>query len=158
MKTSVKLVRLALLTALGMGGLTKIVLAQSPVVVAADPATSQAPKEASDGDGETNDDSQNPQESARLQAMAEVTPEQAQSSAEATMGKPSDKVEIENDDGSLVYAVSFGQQDVKVDAGTGAVLYTDNQHGQEQANNPRSSIQLSGTDRGDGDGETNDDG
>jgi len=161
MKTSVKLLSVAMMTALGIGGLTRMVSAQSPaVIVAAEHRMSQAPAEASDGDGETNDDAQDPQESARLQALAKITPEQAQKAAEETMGKPADKVEIENDDGSLVYAVSFGQQDVKVDAGNGAILYTDNQHDQDpaQANHPRSSIQISGTDAGDGDGETNDDG
>ena len=161
MKTSVKLVSLAIITSLGIGGLAKMVSAQPAAAVgAADHATSQAPKEASDGDGETNDDAQNTQESARLQALAKITPEQAQKAAETTMGKPADKVEIENDGGNLVYAVSFGQQDVKVDAGNGAILYTDNQHDQDhgQAQHSRSSIQLSGTDMGDGDGETNDDG
>jgi len=161
MKTSVKLVSLAIMTTLGIGGLAKMVSAQPPttVVVAAHP-TSQAPKEASDGDGETNDDAQDPQESARLQALAKITPEQAQKAAETNMGKPADKVEIENDGGNLVYAVSFGQQDVKVDAGNGAILYTDNQHDQDhgQAQHPRSSIQLSETGAGDGNGETNDDG
>jgi hypothetical protein len=159
MKTSVKLVSLVIMTTLGIGGLAQMVSAQPPAAVgAAAHPTSQAPQEASDGDGETNDDVQDPQESARLQALAKITPEQAQKAAETTMGKPADKVQIENDDGSLVYAVSFGQQEVKVDAGNGAILYTDNQNDQEQANQPRGSIQLSGTDAGDGDGETNDDG
>lgn len=161
MKTSVKLLSLAIITTLGIGGVAKMVSAQPQATVgAAAHPTSQAPKEASDGDGETNDDVQDPQESARLQALAKITGEQAQRLAEATIGKPADKVEIENDGGSLVYAVSFGRQDVKVDAGNGAILYTDNQNDQEQAQaqHPRSSIQLSATDAGDGDGETNDDG
>lgn len=163
MKTSVKLVSLFIMTTLGISGLAKMVSAQpSAAVGAAEHSTSQASKEASDGDGETNDEAQDPQEAARLQTLAKITSEQAQRLAEATMGKPADKVEIENDDGSLVYAVSFGQQDVKVDAGNGAILYTDNQHDQEQsrdqAQHPRSSIQLSRTSAGDGDGETNDDG
>jgi uncharacterized membrane protein YkoI len=161
MKTSVKLMSLVIMTTLGIGGLAKMVSAQPPAAAgAAAHPTSQAPKEPSDGDGETNDDTQDPQESARLQALAKITPEQAQKAAEATMGKPADKVEIENDGGDLVYAVSFGQQDVKVDAGNGAILYTDNQQDSDhaQAQHPRSSIQISGTDAGDGDGETNDDG
>lgn len=159
MKTSVKIVSLAIITTLGIGGLAKVVSAQPPAAIdAAEHHISQAPQEASDGDGETDDDVQDPQESARLQTLAKITPEQAQRSAEATMGKPADKTEIENDDGSLVYAVSFGRQEVKVDAGNGAVLYIDNAHDQEQTNQPRSSIQLSETDADDGDGETNDDG
>jgi len=107
MKTSVKLVSLALLTALGIGGLTRIVSAQPPAVSnampAADHATHQAPKEASDGDGETNDDAQNQHESASLQALPQATPAQAQRSAEATMGKPADPAdpaENENDGGN----------------------------------------------------------
>ena len=159
MKISLKLMTLAAIGIVGLGGLTSLSAQAAPSRVPAVAQKQQAPAEASDGDGETNDDAQSAAESARLQALATITPQQAQQTAEQKMGKPADKVEIENDGGSLVYAVSFGQQDVKVDAGNGQILYTDNQNdGENEAAHPKSSIQLSGTGAGDGDGETNDDG
>jgi uncharacterized membrane protein YkoI len=159
MKTSLKLITVAAIATVGLGN-----WARAQAVPAHAPATQraqapQAPTEASDGDGETNDDAQSAKESERLQALATITPQQAQQTAETQMGKTADKVEIENDGGSLVYAVSFRHQDVKVDAGNGQILYTDNQNdGEHNAAHPKSSIQLSGTNAGDGDGETNDDG
>jgi uncharacterized membrane protein YkoI len=154
MKT-VKQIIITTIGVLGLCGLTSLSVRATTAIASA----KQHPIEASDGDGETDDDVQSAEESARLQALATVTPQQAQQAAEQHMGKPADKVEIENDGGSLVYAVSFGQQDVKIDAGNGQVLYTDNQNdGENDRVHPKSSIQLSETDRGDGDGETNDDG
>jgi uncharacterized membrane protein YkoI len=162
MKTSLKLITIAAIGVVGLGGLASVFAPSASargIFAAHKQQAPQAPAEASDGDGETNDDVQSAEESARLQALATITPQQAQQTAEQQMGKPADKVEIENDDGSLVYAVSFGQQDVKVDAGNGQILYTDNQNdGENDAAHPKGSIQLSGTDAGDGDGETNDDG
>jgi uncharacterized membrane protein YkoI len=159
MKTSLKLMTIAAIGIVGLGGLASMSAPSASARGIFAAHKQQASAEASDGDGETDDDVQSPEESARLQALATVTPQQAQQTAEQQMGKPADKVEIENDDGSLVYAVSFGQQDVKVDAGNGQILYTDNQQdGDNEMTHPKSSIQLSGTDAGDGDGETNDDG
>jgi Peptidase propeptide and YPEB domain len=149
MKTSLKLITIAAIGVVGLGGLASVSAPSASARGIFAAHKQQTPAEAGDGDGE----------SARLQALAIVTPQQAQQTAEQQMGKPADKVEIENDDGSLVYAVSFGQQDVKVDAGNGQILYTDNQNdGENDAAHPKSSIQLSETDAGDGDGETNDDG
>lgn len=161
MKTSLKLIAVATIATVGLGSWARAQAApaSAPAPAAQRTQAPQAPTEASDGDGETNDDAQSAKESERLQALATITPQQAQQTAETQMGKPADKVEIENDGGSLVYAISFGHQDVKVDAGNGQILYTDNQNdGEHDAAHPKSSIQLSGTDAGDGDGETNDDG
>ncbi len=149
MKTSVKVLLIGTLSILGVSGLAKIVSAQFP---ATPPSSHTLPAEISDGDGETNDDARD------FQALTKITPNQAQQAAETAMGKRADQVELENDDGNLVYAVSFGQQDVKIDAGNGVLLYTDNQRDEQtQATHPRSSIQVSGTDAEDSDGETNHD-
>lgn len=162
MRNSTKTVLVAAVIGLvGLGGLAKIVSAaqSQPQQVAIVPQrTGMKMAEASDGDGETNDDVKDQQASAKLQPLAKITPQQAQQSAEQTGSGKASTVKLENEDGNLVYAVVIGQQEVKVDAGNGKVLYTDTV-GNEQYEGirPRSSIQVTQS-NGDGDGETNDDG
>lgn len=110
--------------------------------------------EASDGDGETNDDVEEQQEAAKLQPLAKITAQQAQQAAQTSVGGQASKVELENEDGNLVYAVKIGQQEVKVDAGNGRVLYSENENQEDEKNEtsrPKSSIQVPSND-----GETND--
>jgi uncharacterized membrane protein YkoI len=69
-------------------------------------------------------------ESARLQSLARITPEQAKSAALAQVSGTLKKVELENEDGNVVYGVEIqtadgGDRDVKVDAGNGQVLHTE---------------------------------
>lgn len=113
------------------------------------------------GDSEKDDAAEDQQQSAKLRPLAKITPQQAQQAAETSQGSRASSVKLENDDGSVVYAVVIGQAEVKVDAGNGRVLYTENtqENDQEGAepNHPKSSIQISAA-IGDGDGETNDDG
>jgi len=99
--------------------------------------------DADDAAGEDADDVQEPQlngsiavpegqdeglseadEAAALAPLATVTPDEAIAAAAQAEG-PGDlgKVELENENGSLVYSVEIGGKDVKVDAGTGAVLH-----------------------------------
>jgi len=111
-----------------------------------------------DGDGETNDDVKEQQESQKLQSLAKITPQQAQQAAETSVKGTASRVKLENEDGNLVYAVAIGGNEVKVDAGNGHVLYTDTfGNEQREGNRPKSSIQVPQS-MGDGDGETNDDG
>lgn len=101
--------------------------------------------EASDGDGETNDDVEEQQEAAKLQPLAKITAQQAQQAAQTSVGGQASKVELENEDGNLVYAVKIGQQEVKVDAGNGQVLYSENENQEDEKNeasHPKSSIQV----------------
>ncbi|MBW4622330.1 MAG: PepSY domain-containing protein [Cyanosarcina radialis HA8281-LM2] len=117
--------------------------------------------QANDRDRETNDDAEERQESAKLRTLAKITPQQAQQAAEAAKGGRASSVKLENEDGNLVYAVVIGEQEVKVDAGNGRVLYTEALNGDDEKNEasrPRSSIQVAEPSGGDGDGETNDDG
>jgi uncharacterized membrane protein YkoI len=115
-----------------------------------------------DGDGETNDERQDQQESARLQSLAKITPQQAQESAEKAVGGQSKRVQLENEDGDVVYSVLIDKKDIKVDAGNGKVLYIENLEEptseMNEKNLPHSSIHFSEGAGGDGDGETNDDG
>lgn len=112
-----------------------------------------------DGDGETNDDILEQQEEANLQSLAKISPQQAQQIAENTIGNRASQVKLENEDGNLVYSVIIGEKDVKVDAGNGKILYIDHPNAETpEKNRPRSSIRISESAEGDGDGETNDDG
>jgi uncharacterized membrane protein YkoI len=66
-------------------------------------------------------------EAAALSGLATTTPEQAKAAAlEAHPGTSVVKVELDNENGALVYSVELDNGlDVKVDAGNGAVLYVD---------------------------------
>jgi hypothetical protein len=173
MKTSIKSIIVAtLLGIVGLGGAVSVVRADRPQAIAPeygiDRLIARQPRFnrqiTQTNDRETNDDAEEQQESAKLQALAKITPEQAQQAAEAAQGGRARSVKLENDDGNLVYAVVIGQQEVKVDAGNGRVLYTEALNGDDEkdekneAFHPRSSIQVAEPPGGDGDGETNDDG
>ena len=54
------------------------------------------------------------------------------------------------------YTVAIGQTEVKVDAGNGKVLYTDDAKSENDGMKRPSSIQVAEPVGGDGDGETND--
>ena len=66
-------------------------------------------------------------ESAALAGQATLTSDQAQAAAlAANPGATVVKVELDNENGKLVYSVELSNgSDVKVDAGNGAILYTD---------------------------------
>jgi uncharacterized membrane protein YkoI len=166
MKTSTNLIlATALLGTLGLGMMVRLVNAaqtQAPVAIMPEPRNGHQSAQVSGKDGKTKDDAKEQvneqQESSKLKALAKVTPQQAQQAAEAAQGGQASGVKLENEDGSLVYAVKIGKQEVKVDAGNGKVLYTETANQENKANHPRGSIQVSEAPGGDGDGETNDDG
>ena len=68
-------------------------------------------------------------ESERLKSLARITPEQASAAALAQVPGTVTKVELENEDGNVVYGVEIktanGESDVKVDAGDGRVLHVE---------------------------------
>jgi uncharacterized membrane protein YkoI len=156
MKISPKM--LAVSAAIGivsLAGLGSLAYANQGRSVAA-PLQSVKLAEVSDGDGETIDDAQDKQESAKFQSLAKITAPQAQQAAEANSGGRASSVKLENEDGNLLYAVTIGQKEVMVDAGNGRVLYTEAINGKDdQTKHPNSGIRVA--DQGDGDGETNDD-
>ena len=105
--------------------------------------------EASDGDGETNDNVEEQQGAAKLQPLAKITAQQAQQAAQTSVGGQASKVELENEDGNLVYEVKIGQQEVIVDAGNGRVIYSENENQEDEKNEasrPKSSIQVPNND------------
>jgi uncharacterized membrane protein YkoI len=147
MKTSTKLILAAgLLGSLGFGGLVRTVYAnQSKPAVAIVPQrnTSIQIAEADDGDREEK------QEAIKLQALAKITPQQAQEAAETSQGAKASKVHLDNEDSNLVYKVIVGQTEVAVDAGNAKVLYSEKINQEDKSTeviHPRSSIQVSEAD------------
>lgn len=168
-----------LLGAIGLAGVAHLVQAaqiKAPAVNMPEYRISSQKTQSSDGDGETNDDrkeqdketndeekevAEDRRESAKLQRLAKITPQQAQKAAETAQGGKSSRIMLENEDGNLVYTVAIGQKEVIVDAGNGRILYTETLNREDkvrETSHPRSSIQVSAAPGGDGDGETNDDG
>ena len=84
-------------------------------------------KEADEQNEATSPDEQ--AESVSYQKLARVTAEQARAAAIAAVPGVATSVELENEDGNLVYGVnvktSAGERDVKVDAGNGKVLHVE---------------------------------
>jgi uncharacterized membrane protein YkoI len=68
-------------------------------------------------------------EAAALQAAAKISPDQAKQAALAAVPGTAGKVELENENGNVVYGVEVTANgtttDVKVDAGNGSVLAKD---------------------------------
>ncbi len=62
------------------------------------------------------------EEAAALAPLATITEDEAIAAAQAEVPGSADAVELGNENGSLVYEVKIGGQEVKVDAGNGAVL------------------------------------
>lgn len=159
MKRSTKIMLTAAFIGMGLSGAKTVFAAQSQPQVAVMPQhhSNTLVAEASDGDGETNDDAKEQQESAQLQSLAKITPQQAQLAAERAVGAKASSVKLEDENGNLVYAVEIGKQEVKVDAGNGRVLYSENPNQEDKKNEaslPKSSIQVPQTN--DGDREVND--
>jgi uncharacterized membrane protein YkoI len=79
--------------------------------------------------GEEAEDKAEGAESERLKSLARITPEQASAAALAQVPGTIKKVELENEDGNVVYGVEIktaeGERDVKVDAGDGRVLHVE---------------------------------
>jgi uncharacterized membrane protein YkoI len=79
--------------------------------------------------GEETEDKAEGAESERLKGLARITPEQASAAALAQVPGTVKKVELENENGNVVYGVEIttanGESDVKVDAGDGRVLHVE---------------------------------
>ena len=74
---------------------------------------------------------------------------QAQQAAETASAGKASSVDLETEDGNLVYEVTIGQKEVIVDAGDGRVLYTENENQEDEKNEasrPKSSIQIPNND------------
>jgi uncharacterized membrane protein YkoI len=134
----------AVAATVGVGGLVGFANAESPK----QPASSQAADQTGD---QTQDPSykssvtapeQNGQneadQSAALQSLAKISPDQARDAALAAVPGTADKVELDNENGNVVYSVTItdasgAKTDVKVDAGNGSVLHKDSGDANEPA-------------------------
>lgn len=66
-------------------------------------------------------------EAVALASLATITPEQASAAAQAEVPGDVQGVELDSENGSLIYSVKIGDKEVKVDAGTGAVLHVESE-------------------------------
>jgi hypothetical protein len=132
----------ASLLALALAGATGIAVAQSssnssnpPPVRELDDANPAKPSSvtvpASQAATETD-------EGTALQGLAKITPDQAKAAAVAAVPGNATKVELENENGNLVYKVEVTgadgkQTDLQIDAGNGAVLSREAEAGDPQS-------------------------
>ncbi|MGB3614472.1 MAG: PepSY domain-containing protein [Elainellaceae cyanobacterium] len=127
MKKSLTIIALGILSTLGVAGLIRIADAQSqrPEATPSE-AIAQSPEMDDDDDGEMDDDDDMEEiDEAQFQSLAKITPQQAQQIAEEAQGATARDVELEVEDGSLVYEVEFDTVEVLVDAGNGQILQTE---------------------------------
>ncbi|PSF32930.1 peptidase [Aphanothece hegewaldii CCALA 016] len=153
MKTSTKIaVATFVLGILGVATITQTTYALSK-------ETFNKVAEAVNRNWEANDDLEEVQEVIQLQKLAKISLQQASQAAQQKIGGEPHQVELENENGNLVYTVEIGETEVIVDAGNGRVLYVEklNQEDNEaaEASRPRSSIQVPNSQNNDR--ETNDD-
>lgn len=86
-------------------------------------------------EGAAETDASDAAESAALEALATVMPDEAEAAALAAVPGTAAQPELENEDGSVVYGVEVTQADgtvidVKVDAGNGDILAQDDESGE----------------------------
>lgn len=151
MKTSIKAaIAVVLTTALGAGGIVTVGLVNASPERSFQLAQANDKEENEEMESEEDEEQDEQAEAAQLQSLAKITPQQAQQAAEAAAKGKASSVELEEEDGSLVYKVAISQQEVIVDAGNGRVLYTENENQEEneaaETARPRSSIQVPDTD------------
>ncbi len=156
MKNSVKTaLAIGLVTALGAGGVALVANAEGDSPASARIAQA-VDSEANEGPENESEDANEIEEGAQYQALATVTPDQAQQAAEAAQGDTATKVELDEEDGSLVYEIKFANAEVLVDAGNGEILKTELE-GQEEDDATEAriegSIQVPDNDGGDESGE-----
>lgn len=86
------------------------------------------------------DEANEADEATALASQAKITSDQAKEAAQAEVPGTVTKVELDNENGYLVYSVEVGGKDVKVDAGTGKVLHieADDDAGEQQGEEPQS--------------------
>lgn len=64
-------------------------------------------------------------EAQQLASLAKISQAQAKAAAEKSVGGTATNATLESENGNIVYVVTIGSQEVKVDAGNGAILHTE---------------------------------
>lgn len=145
----------------GLGIVGSVALAASNA-----PTSYQSAQTAVVNQREADSDNEIPdaQEQQMLQAKATITADQAKQAAQAKLGGTASSVQLEDEDGTVVYNVIIGNQEVKVNAADGTITKieaadTENESGDtEQMTTGHGNEPNDGATVSDGDGETNDDG
>lgn len=80
----------------------------------------------------------------KYKSLAKITYEEAKKAGEAAIGGKANEVELDIENGGLVYDVEIGDKEAIVDAGNGKVLYIQDESAEEKAKigKPRSSIRI----------------
>ena len=87
---------------------------------------------------QTADTSEQPNENAeqkQLASLTKITSDEAKAAAEKVLGGTANEVMLENDGGNVVYAVTVGSKEAKVDAGNGKILQTQASDGETNDGN-----------------------
>lgn len=121
----------ALAATIGVGGLVGFAYAHSSTQQDSkqeDTSGNQDPSYKSSVTAPEQDGKSDADQAAALQPLAKISPDQARDAALAAVPGTAGKVELENENGNVVYAVeitdgSGAKHDVKIDAGNGAVLH-----------------------------------
>jgi uncharacterized membrane protein YkoI len=91
-------------------------------------------------------------EAAKYTSMAKISEADAMKAAVAKVGGTATKATLGNENGSLVYEVTVGTQDVKVDAGNGKVLSVDTEGNEAnegpEANDANEGPEVAGANEG----------
>lgn len=115
-------------------------------------------KEQNDNDREIPD----AQEQQQLQSQAKITADQAKQAAEAKVSGKASGVQLEDEDGTVVYNVIVGNQEVKVNASDGSIVKIETEDGKHESAGERMTTghgnePNDGSSVSNGDGEVNDD-
>lgn len=145
-----QIIPLAALALVALGGVTAGISNMNPTVANAQSSAAQVQQVAEKPDTETAD--KNEQESTftssirvndngqetddgteakKLAPLAKISSDQAKAIAEQQTGGKAANVQLENEDGNVVYAVTVGTKEVKVDAGNGKILHTETAEAEE---------------------------
>ncbi len=136
---------LALLAVVGLGGTAYTLSHVGPTTASAQSQTAAVdkPENAADKPDVAGDNTQDPKftssikasesatevddatEAKQLAPLAKISEAQAKAAAEKSAGGTATSVKLESENGNVVYAVTVGTKEVKVDAGNGAILHTE---------------------------------
>lgn len=143
-----KIVPLAALAIVALGGVTAGISQMSPTLVhaqspAAQVSQQQVAEKPDTGTEVADNNKQEPTytssiripdtgqemddgtEAKKLASVAKISSDQAKAAAEKSAGGSASSVKLEDENGNVVYAVTVGTKEVKVDAGNGNVLATE---------------------------------
>lgn len=101
-----------------------------------------------DNESETEEDLQEEKRIAKYKSLAKITFEEAKKAGETAIGGKANEVELDIENGGLVYDVEVGNKEAIIDAGNGKVLYVQDEEAEEKTkvDKPRSSIRIPETD------------